>query len=317
MERYYVIVPALAPAACIILLFGYFCICSALGRQPEVQGLNRRKFSELIGPLLTAFFLWLIRPIERVLVIARVSPNVLTALSLASAVLAGVAIATAHLAMAAWAYVAAGMFDVLDGRLARATGRSSGAGAFLDSIADRWAEVFVLAGFVWFLRSSSWLLAALLALSSSLMVSYTRARGEGLGLTLDGGTMQRAERILVVTLGTFAAAVMNAAPDTRSLVPHVMGVTLSLVGLGATVTAVGRWSLGYRQLVSRAGVNPGAERIAAAEGCGPDNGGMRSPAHEGGNLERQLDSSSERPAVRVARGRGARRGVPAGDKGTR
>lgn len=246
MERFYIIAPALVPAAYMIFMFAYFCVCTAMGRRPEVQGLERRKYSEIIGPLLTAYFIWLIRPIERAFISARVSPNLLTAISMALCASAGIAVALGYLATAAWAYILAGMCDVLDGRLARATNRSSQAGAFLDSVSDRWGELFVFAGFMWFLHDSLWLFAVMLAIAGSMMVSYTRARGEGLGLNLDGGTMQRAERILIVAIGTFLAAWWNVANPGAGA--NIIGVALVITGAGSAATSIGRWIKGYKIL---------------------------------------------------------------------
>src|SRR4029077_18703874 len=109
--------------------------------------------------------------------------------------------------------------DVLDGRLARAMNRQSRAGAFLDSVTDRWGELFVFTGFAWFLRGSVWLLAVMLAVIGSVMVSYTRARGESLGIVLDGGNMQRAERIALVSLGTLVTAYFHSTLSTRYIAP--------------------------------------------------------------------------------------------------
>lgn len=251
MERFYILAPALIPAAFMIGMFAYFSVCSALGRQPAVDGLNRRQFSEIIGPFLTAYFLWLIQPLERTLIAARVSPNLLTGISLLLCALSGLSAALGYLATAAWIYVAAGMLDILDGRLARATNRSSQAGAFLDSVSDRWGELFILSGFAWYLRGSLWLVAVMLAVAGSVMVSYTRARGEGLGLKLDGGTMQRAERILVVSVGTLTTAWFAAAPSTAAFAHHIIGTALLITGLGASATGVSRWMEGYKLLKAR------------------------------------------------------------------
>jgi phosphatidylglycerophosphate synthase len=180
-----------------------------------------------------------------------VSPNTLTCLSLAGCGVAGLLIATNHLASATWAYALAGILDILDGRLARATGRSSVAGALFDSVADRWGEIFVFSGCAWYLRDSLWLLSVMGALGGSMMVSYTRARGEGLGLKLDGGTMQRAERIVLVSLGALIAAWLEAAPSTDAWGEPALGIALVTVGSASIWTAVGRWIEGYRVLAAR------------------------------------------------------------------
>jgi phosphatidylglycerophosphate synthase len=235
------LVPVVRGLAALVVFTG-LCL---VGRRPSAG--ESRKHSRFFYFFID-YFLWMLRPFERLIVAARISPDAITYASLACCATAGLAIGTSHLATAGWMYIIAGGLDVLDGRLARATGRQSRAGAFLDSVTDRWGELFVFAGFAWWLRGSGWLLVALGALAGSLMVSYTRARGEGLGIVLDGGAMQRAERIALVALGTLVTAWFHAAADTRYIAPHVIGVALLIVALGSSGTALSRWIHGYREL---------------------------------------------------------------------
>jgi CDP-diacylglycerol--glycerol-3-phosphate 3-phosphatidyltransferase len=238
------------------MMFAVYCVLCATGHTPKIDGLDRRRFTDLFGPFLTRYILWLIRPIERALLAAKVSPNTLTCASLAGCGVAGVLIATNHLASATWAYALAGILDILDGRLARATGRSTVAGALFDSVADRWGEIFVFTGCAWYLHDSPWLFSVMAALGGSMMVSYTRARGEGLGLKLDGGTMQRAERIVLVSCGTLIAAWLEAAPSSDPWGEPALGIALCTVGAASAFTAVGRWIEGYRLLVAREATKP-------------------------------------------------------------
>ena len=194
------------------------------------------------------FFIWLIGPIERAIVSLRITPNQLTVAALLCCVGSGLAIATRHLSTAAWLYATAGALDVLDGRLARARGLSSKSGARLDSVTDRWGELIVFSGFAWFLRDSAWLLAVLLAMAGSMMVSYTRARGEALGVTLSGGIMQRAERICLVSIATLVTAWFDSVRETADFGIQVIGVALVICGVLASGTAIGRWGRGFRLL---------------------------------------------------------------------
>lgn len=248
MNRIVVLAPALVPAAYFLLGFFVYCALTLIGRRPASRSDKRRgnAFDFLIQ-----FFMWLIQPIERAVFALRPTPNHLTLTALACCAGSGLAIATRHLATAGWLYIIAGGLDVLDGRLARASKQSSRSGAFLDSVADRWGELFVFSGFAWFLRDSAWLLAVLLALGGSLMVSYTRARGESLGIKLDGGAMQRAERICLVSIGTLVTAWFDAVKDTQEYGIVVIGVALALTGLLASGTAMGRWVRGFRELRAR------------------------------------------------------------------
>jgi phosphatidylinositol phosphate synthase len=249
VERLIILAPALVPVAYFLLALAVFSGLAAVGRRPNGgDKRNHRKFFLFF----VDYFIWMLRPIERALLKnPRLTPNHLTFTSLAASASSGLAIATGHMATAGWLYILSGALDVLDGRLARATGQQSKAGAFLDSVTDRWAELFVFTGFAWFLHGSGWMFAVMLAVIGSVMVSYTRARGEGLGISLDSGTMQRPERIALVAIGTLITAWFNAGADTREYGVHVIGVALLIVGVGSTGTALHRWVQGYRLLRER------------------------------------------------------------------
>jgi CDP-diacylglycerol---glycerol-3-phosphate 3-phosphatidyltransferase len=95
----------------------------------------------------------------------------------------------------------AGLFDMIDGRLARVTNQSSKFGAFFDSVIDRYSELVMFLGICYYLVAQQYFLSSLfafLALIGSIMVSYIRARAEGLGIECSDGLMQRPERIILI-----------------------------------------------------------------------------------------------------------------------
>ncbi len=168
-----------------------------------------------LGGLTTArarhFFAWLMRPLWQGLARAGIPPNAITTSSVCLSFGAGVAFAAGRFALGGWLYLAAGGLDFLDGRVARATGRASPAGAALDSVLDRYCEAAVLIGLAWYYRDGWVLLACLLALTGSLLVSYVRARGESLGVKMgDVGVMQRAERIIAIGVTGAISPVLEA-----------------------------------------------------------------------------------------------------------
>ncbi len=247
MDRFYLLAPALTLLAMFVAaLIAYAVLCIS-GRAPKLDGV---KHNQLFGPFLAGFLVWLIRPIERVLV-DRVSPNTITLVSVLLCAATGAFLAIGQLAIAVWLYAFAGILDVLDGRLARLTGKQTAAGALLDSVSDRWGELFVFIGYAWFLHDSLWLVAVIAAFGGSMMVSYTRARSEALGVAMQVGVMQRAERIVLVTGGTLFAAWYGAAPDAASTVVPIVGGTLALCALTSGVTAVSRFVTAYRLLAQR------------------------------------------------------------------
>lgn len=139
----------------------------------------------------------------------------------------------------------AGLLDTLDGSLARATGQSKKFGAFLDSVTDRYTEFIIYLG-IWFYfhRSDIYSLLILLILFGSLMVSYTRARAEGLGERCLGGAFQRGERI--VLLG--AAGILNPLVNLIAAglaIPWAFDLAMKgvliVLAFGANLTAMWRF----------------------------------------------------------------------------
>ena len=156
-------------------------------------------------------------------------PNHLTVLGFVLSVGAGYAFALGRFRTGAIIAVFSGLFDILDGQLARRTNTITRFGAFFDSTLDRLADAALLLGFAWFylfnlvdmsinprrviatlergLEPHTWAVIALLAMLAvvgSFMVSYTRARAEGLGLECKVGWFERPERIVLIILMGFA-----------------------------------------------------------------------------------------------------------------
>ena len=132
-----------------------------------------------------------------------ITPNALTYGSLVLALIAGAAVATGHLLTAASILLLSGLLDVLDGMVARATGRATKFGALLDSTVDRFSDALPLLGLVILLSSHGWWVGVpAAAMLGAVSVSYVRARAESLGAKLPPLFMRRAERLvlLVVTL---------------------------------------------------------------------------------------------------------------------
>jgi len=257
VATYDLLTPALLLAT-FTIAFAIYCGLRVAGRKPQVTGV---KHNQLFGPFLAGFLVWLIGPIER-LMVGRVSPNVITAMSLVVCVMTGVVVGLGDLTAAVWLYAIGGLLDVLDGRLARLSGKVTIRGALLDSVADRWGEIAVFAGYAWLVRDSAWLLAVLGAFGGSMMVSYTRARAEALGVAANGGLMQRAERIVLVAVGTLVAAWYGENPDKLDYVLPIIGVTMLVCAVASSATAIHRWIVAYRTLAAREQAAP-AEVVAA------------------------------------------------------
>ncbi|HEY6538209.1 MAG TPA: CDP-alcohol phosphatidyltransferase family protein [Candidatus Dormibacteraeota bacterium] len=137
--------------------------------------------------------------------LVKVSPNVITMVGLGLTLVAAVLIGLDYLLPAGLVLLLAGSMDILDGAVARVSGRVHRYGAFLDSTADRYGEGAIYLGmlYLFLVRLHQdppvFLIAA--ALLGSLLVSYVRARAQSLGFTCDGGWFARPERIVVTVIG--------------------------------------------------------------------------------------------------------------------
>lgn len=140
----------------------------------------------------------------------------------------------------------AGLFDMLDGQVARLGKMSSSFGAFLDSVLDRYSELFMFLGICYYLIANHFFVSSLFAfigLIGSMMVSYTRARAEGLGIQCKGGLMQRPERVVLV--GTSALLCGILAPHIGGNfkwyikgIPFHVFETMSIFTIPLTVLAI-------------------------------------------------------------------------------
>ena len=253
MEQLKVVLPALVLVVLLLSSLLVFSVLTLFGkRPPNIEKRNHTTFFHFF----IDFFVWMIKPAERLIRSLPVTPNQITISSLFVCAIAGLCIATSHLATAGWLYILAGALDVLDGRIARWKGIESPAGAYLDSISDRWCELFVLSGFIWLFRDTNWLPCVILAIVGSLMTSYIRAKGESLNIVLNGGIMQRPERMTVVSIGCLTTAFFNSAEITVEYGSLVLGICLLIVGLGSCYTAVGRWRRGFVILAERENLPP-------------------------------------------------------------
>ena len=209
---------------------------------PRVDADQRSKGGQLFGgagDFLLFWFMWALTPVTRASLALRLTPDFFNYFGLVLGLASGVLIASGRLALGGWAIVLGGVADIMDGRIARATGVASDFGEFIDSTFDRIVEAAAFLGFVYYLRHDPWgpLLAAA-AMAGSLIVSYTRARGEALGVKCTGGLMQRGERLaltcLVCLLDPGLTTVLHWAPGT--LVRWVLGA----IAAGTAITSVHR-----------------------------------------------------------------------------
>ena len=144
-------------------------------------------------------------PIVGILSKSGITPNTRTSINLALNIVAAYFIATGHFLLGGVLVLVAGLFDLLDGALARFTKQTTKFGAILDSVADRISEAAILCGLlIWYVPQEGTDLKIVLifiVLIGSFLVSYIRARAEGIGWQCQVGLFTRAERVIVLAIG--------------------------------------------------------------------------------------------------------------------
>ena len=153
----------------------------------------------------------LLAPVLDPLIRWRVHPNAITTIGFLVTVSAGLAFFLGHVRIGGALVLLGGLFDVLDGQVARQSGLASVFGSFYDSTLDRMSEIVVFLGIFSLYGGGHpdfprpWMVYTVaLALAGSMMISYTRARAEALGLDCKVGLMQRPERVLLIGVSSLA-----------------------------------------------------------------------------------------------------------------
>lgn len=178
---------------------------------------------------------YLAEPPARLLAKTGLSPNCFTLLGFALTLGVAAILATGHLFLGGFLVLVAAAFDLLDGAVARACGRTTRFGALLDSVIDRLSEAALFFGLLIHYAQQPSLAEVLLinaALIGSVMISYVRARAEGLGLSCEVGIFTRPERVIVLALGLIVGQAL---------------IALWILAVGTNLTALQRIAHVWRQ----------------------------------------------------------------------
>ncbi|MFZ7113055.1 MAG: CDP-alcohol phosphatidyltransferase family protein [Desulfatiglandales bacterium] len=202
-------------------------------------------------------YLRLIEPVGVFFARMGLHPNVLTLAGLVLSAVAGLVYAAGAFFWGAWVVVVAGICDTLDGLIARQTKKDSTFGAFFDSTLDRYSDMFLFAGLGYYFAGGKSLpvfpassntgeahpwtvLIIFLAMTGSFLVSYTRARAEGLGVECRGGMMQRPERMVLLIIGCLLGAIPVVGPLFLKCTLVILAVSTHLTAIHRIIRVRGR-----------------------------------------------------------------------------
>lgn len=191
-------------------------------------------FSRRIQQRARQFVAAIMRPLARL----GINPNLVTLLGLVLSTLTAIVIAFGHLRIGGGLVLFAGIFDMFDGAMARIRNAATTFGAFLDSTLDRYSESIILGGLLYYAllrpglqdafwpwpHEQQWMIALLfVAAVGSLMVSYAKARAEGLGLECKTGLLARPERVVILAIGLLTGTTIWAL-TLLAILTHVTAI---------------------------------------------------------------------------------------------
>ncbi|MBV9614371.1 MAG: CDP-alcohol phosphatidyltransferase family protein [Ktedonobacteraceae bacterium] len=202
-----------------------------------------------------------------------ITPNMLTVIGLLLSGLTAIVLAQGFIVIGGWLVLLAGIFDMFDGAMARVRNAATTFGAFLDSTLDRYSEGIILFGLLYYAlqhpglqdplwpmpHEQTWMIAFVyIALLGSLMVSYTKARAEGLGLECKTGLLARPERVILLAIGLLSNT-------------GIWIWALALLAIFANVTAVERILSVWRATRQPVGKQAPASTASAQQDINTDN----------------------------------------------
>src|SRR5947209_5797479 len=157
-------------------------------------------FTRAIGVACNKIITWIVRG----LALSRIHPNVLTFIGLVINIIAAVLLAAGQFRAAGFVIISAGLFDMVDGRVARETNQVTRFGGFFDSVLDRYSDLGLLMGLLVYygiINRPFYVVLTAIVMAGSVMVSYTRARAENTIPSCKVGFMERPERVVLLILG--------------------------------------------------------------------------------------------------------------------
>ncbi len=200
--------------------------------------LKDKSESKIIWSSLQNYWFAITEPVVKLLIKAKVTPNMITVIGVFISGVSGLLFANGNWGSAGWIMIAGGVFDLFDGRVARATNSVSKQGAYLDSVMDRYSDGLILGGLAIAFREHWLLYFLILCFIGFYSVSYTKARAEASGIKCNVGMFQRPERIFSLGLSAIFSPLFSYYLNIDA--PFLIYLVIVVLGIGTVATSIYR-----------------------------------------------------------------------------
>ena len=240
------------------------CLVQGVPRTERILKTNSR----VLPYFIQEYGYWMFGLPVRALVAMRVTPNLVTILSLIAAAASGTFFALGRFSLGGWMLAASAGCDALDGMVARATGVSSDRGEFFDSVVDRYSDFFVSLGLLFYYRNdlAPTVIIALGIIGSQVM-GYAKAKGEAVGIDPKIGWMQRHERCFYLICATCLSPIVGAFIEPYAVHPmhHLALFVLATIAIFTNMTSVARAAYVMKRMDRRPARSTPAVVVAVEE----------------------------------------------------
>lgn len=227
-------------------ILGYFIFLLAGKNKVLHPDLKDKAGSKILLTSVKNYWFTITEPCVQKFIKLGVTPNMITMLGLAISIMAGVFFGLRSWGLAGWTMVAGGVFDLFDGRVARATNKVTVSGAYLDAVTDRYSDGAILGGLTWAFHDHWLLFFIILSYVGFYSVSYTKARSEAFGIRCDVGTFQRPERIFYLGMCSIFTPIVSYYFNIES--PILMYMIIIVLGIGTLITSIYRINYSFKRL---------------------------------------------------------------------
>lgn len=270
-----VLIPLLGLPSFWILSFLVYCGKCALFGMDRTPRIDQVVKTPWLPRIIMEFGYWMFRIPVRMCIVLGITPNMITFGSMLLTILAAVAVALGHFAFGGWTLLFAFTCDAWDGIVARATNQCTPSGEFFDSTMDRYNDLITFLGYLFYYRNHPTIFfITALAMLGSTVVSYSRAKGDSVGVSANVGYMQRHERAVWLGVSTAVSPILAAYVEPSATVPvyHLAAVVLVLMAVMTNITAVWRIKVVMNALNQRASARKPAAKApkTASETSAPD-----------------------------------------------
>jgi CDP-diacylglycerol---glycerol-3-phosphate 3-phosphatidyltransferase len=225
---------------------GYFIFLLLGHGKKRHKDLVGRTESKMLWHSLEDYWFTITEPFVRFFVRAGITPNMITLFGLSLSILSGFFFWGQHWGLGGWIMISGGVFDLFDGRVARASNKVTKAGAYLDSVTDRYSDGAILGGLALAFRDHWLLIPIILCFIGFFSVSYAKARAEASGIKCDVGIFQRPERIFSLGLCAIFSPILSYYSGIES--PILIYAVITVLGIGTIFTSAYRIYYSFKKL---------------------------------------------------------------------